>query len=121
MSKPIFVCVPEASHSNMIYEPLRIALSANGYVAVPLGLPSIGGNPATFNFTQDVVAIRNLVIQIADSGADVIVVLHGYAGLPGSEALLGLSKREREYAGLRGGVVRLIFIMSCEWGKAVSH
>jgi hypothetical protein len=104
----------------MIYEPLRIALSIHGYVAVPLGLPSVGGNPATFNFTQDVVAIRNLVIQISNSGADVIVVLHGYAGLPGSEALLGLSKREREYAGLRGGVVRLVFIMSCEWAKTIS-
>jgi hypothetical protein len=98
----------------MTYEPLRIALSLHGYTVVPLGLPSIGGNPATHDFTEDVQAIRRLVTQIANSGSDVIVVLHGYAGLPGGEALLGLSKRERECAGLRGGVIRLVFIMSCE-------
>jgi hypothetical protein len=114
MSKPVFICVPEASSPSSIYEPVRRALSNHGYTAIPLALPSIGGSPPTYDFTQDVQAIRNLVIHVIDSGVDVIVVLHGYAGLPGGEALLGLSKREREHAGLRGGVTRLVFMMSCK-------
>lgn len=36
----------------------------------------------------------------------------GYGGLPGAEALQGLGKAERARRGLRGGVVRLVFIMS---------
>jgi hypothetical protein len=72
----------------------------------------VGGNPATYDFTEDVRAIRNLVAHYADSGRDVILVMHGYGGLPGAEALHGLGKAEREQRGLRGGVVRLVFIMS---------
>jgi len=116
MSKPLFVCVPGASHSHLIYEPLKAALSFYGYTAIPLALPSVGGNPPTYDFTEDVRAIRNLVTDLADSGAEVILVMHAYGGLPGGEALYGLGKGEREQRGLRGGVIRLVFIMSCESG-----
>lgn len=114
MSKPVFVCVPGASHSHLIWEPLKVALSFYGYTVVPLPLPSVGGNPPTYDFSEDVQAIRNIVIEISDSGSDVILVLHSYAGLPGGEALQGLSKAERQRQGLRGGVVRIVFIMSCK-------
>lgn len=118
MSKPIFVCVPGASHSQIIWEPLKVALSFHGYTAVPLSLPSVGGKPPTYDFSEDVQAIRNLVIEISDSGSDVILVLHSYAGLPGGEALQGLSKSDRQQRGLRGGVIRIVFIMSCKSSRA---
>lgn len=75
--KPIFVCIPAPCHPAIIYEPLKASLSLHGYAAVPLHLPSIGGNPPTYDFTEDVVAIRTLVGQISDAGNDVIVVVHG--------------------------------------------
>jgi hypothetical protein len=53
-----------------------------------------------------------MVTQVADSGEDIILVMHCYGGLPGAEALSGLGKAEREQNGLRGGVIRLVFIMS---------
>ncbi|KAL2068192.1 hypothetical protein VTL71DRAFT_16290 [Oculimacula yallundae] len=112
MSKPVFVCVPGASHSQLIYEPLARILSLQGYSTYPLALPSTGGNPPTYDFREDVQAIRNLVGQIVDSGLDVIMVLHGYGGIPGAEALQGLGRDERSRRGLRGGVLRLVFIMS---------
>ena len=112
MSRPIFVCVPGASHSPLIYDPVKSALAYYGYEVTPIALPSVGGSPATYDFTEDVREIRNYVAQLADSGRDVILVMHGYGGLPGSEALHGLGKEEREQRGLRGGVVRLVFIMS---------
>jgi hypothetical protein len=114
MSRPVFVCVPGASHSHLIYEPLRAALSFHGYTAYPLALPSVGGNPPTYDFTEDVRAIRNICSDLADAGEDVILVMHAYGGLPGGEALYGLGKGEREQRGLRGGVIRLVFIMSCK-------
>ena len=112
MSKPIFVCVPGASHSPAIYFPLKTLLTSYNYTLIPLSLPSVGGSPVTYDFTPDVIAIRNLVTSIVDSGQDVILVMHSYGGLPGAEALRGLGKSEREKVGLRGGVVRLVFIMS---------
>ena len=112
MSKPIFLCIPGASHSPRIYEPLKAALVCYGYTIVPIALPSVGGNPPTYDFTEDVVAIRHMATHLVESGNDVIVVMHGYGGLPGGEALQGLGKREREQRGQRGGIVRLVFIMS---------
>jgi pimeloyl-ACP methyl ester carboxylesterase len=114
MSRPVFVCVPGASHSHLIYEPLRAALAYYGYTAYPLALPSVGGNPPTYDFTEDVRAIRNICAELADSGQDVILVMHAYGGLPGGEALWGLGRDERAQRGLRGGVIRLVFIMSCK-------
>jgi hypothetical protein len=116
MSRPVFVCVPGASHSHLIYEPLRAALAYYGYNAYPLALPSVGGNPPTYDFTEDVRAIRNICAELADSGQEVILVMHAYGGLPGGEALWGLGRAERAQRGLRGGVVRLVFIMSCKCG-----
>ncbi|KAH6684287.1 Alpha/beta hydrolase fold-1 [Halenospora varia] len=95
MSKPILVCIPGPSHPAVVFDPLKAALSLHGYTAIPINLPSIGGNPPTYDFTEDVLAIRNLVTQIADSGADVIVVMHSWGGLAGCEALRGLGKEER--------------------------
>lgn len=112
MCKPIFVCVPEASYSPLVYDPVKFALAHYGYEVNPIALPSIGRNPATYDFTEDVRAIRNYIAQLADSGRDVILVMHGYGGLPGAEALFGLGKMEREQRGQKGGVVRLVFIIS---------
>ena len=119
MSRPVFVCVPGASHSHLIYEPLRAALAYHGYTAYPLALPSVGGNPPTYDFAEDVRAIRNICAELADSGQDVILVMHAYGGLPGGEALWGLGRGERAQRGLRGGVIRLVFIMSCKSGWIV--
>lgn len=38
------------------------------------------------------------------------MVMHSYAGNPGSGAAYGLSVEEREEAGLKGGVVGLIYM-----------
>ncbi|CAG8977375.1 hypothetical protein HYALB_00007005 [Hymenoscyphus albidus] len=111
MSKPIFLCIPGASHPVIIYEPLKASLSLHGYSAVLLQLPSTGGNPPTFDFTEDLAAIRNTVAHLSDSGNDVIVVAHGWSGVMAGEALQGLGKVEREQRGRRGGVLRLVFIM----------
>lgn len=112
MSRPTFVCVPGAAHSPIIYDPVKSVLAYHGYEVVPLGLPSVGGTPATYDFTEDVRTIRNYIAQLADTGRDVILVMHGYSGIPGGEALRGLAKSDRERRGLRGGVIRLVFIMA---------
>lgn len=76
MPKPIFVCIPGASHSPQVYEPLKTALASYGYHTFPIALPSVGGNPATYDFTEDVIAIRSAVTHFVELREDVIVVMH---------------------------------------------
>jgi hypothetical protein len=112
MSKPIFVCVPGVSHPPIIYDPLKASLSLHGYTAIPVPLPSIGANPPVYDFTDDVLAIRVAVSRLVDAGTDVIVVMHGWSGVIGGEALQGMGKAERARRGLGGGVIRLVYIMA---------
>ncbi|KAF2655183.1 hypothetical protein K491DRAFT_704801 [Lophiostoma macrostomum CBS 122681] len=84
-----------------------------GYLTIGLPLLSVGAVPAYMNFDQDVKAIRDCLTQLVDNEEkEVILVTHSYTGMPGGEALIGLDKKERERKGLKGGVIRLIFIMA---------
>ena len=75
-------------------------------------LPSVCAVPAIYDFTEDVEAIRSCAARLAEAGEEIVVVLHSYAGLPGGEALHGLGKAEREKQGRKGGVIRIVYIMS---------
>ena len=88
-------------------------LDAHGYPTVGLPLPSAGAMPPNMTFDEDVNAIRDLVTKLVDTeGKEVILVVHSYTGMPGAEAPKGLGKKERQDKGLKGGVVRLVFIMA---------
>ena len=44
------------------------------------------------------------------TGNDVVVVVHSAGGITGSEATKNLSKPEREAAGKKGGVIRMVYL-----------
>lgn len=112
VSKPTVLIVPGAWHVPKHFEPLAEKLRHVEYHTVTLSLPSVGGDPPIDTFDEDVQVISNAVREIADARAECIVVLHSYAGVPGSEALQGLSKQERSAAGKPGGVVAIVFLSS---------
>jgi pimeloyl-ACP methyl ester carboxylesterase len=115
MVKPAFVFVPGASQTTEYWNKVIGGLAKHGYSGAAVPLPSvlIDGNPPTFDFSEDVAAIRDAVSKLVEEqGKDVVVVLHSYGGFPGSEALKGLGKREREEKGLQNGVMRMVFIMA---------
>lgn len=58
----------------------------------------------------DVQALRNNVLQQVEAGNEVVLVMHSYGCVVGGAAVRGLSKKEREGKGEKGGVVGLIFI-----------
>lgn len=109
MGKPSFVCVPGAWHTPAGYDALIKLLQKDGYDAVAVSLPSVGCKPVTYDFSEDVEAIRSTVTKLSDDGKDVIPVLHSYGGMCGGQALEGLAKEERASKGLKGGVVRGMF------------
>ncbi|KAL8659961.1 MAG: hypothetical protein Q9202_006866 [Teloschistes flavicans] len=59
---------------------------------------------------QDADLIRTVVLSLAEKDREVIMLLHSYGGAPGSEAVKGLSKKERESNGLPGGVTHIIYM-----------
>ena len=107
-SKPTVVFVPGFWHTTEGFGPLSALLRKADYPTIPFDLPSAGAHPGHPDFSQDVASLRALVTGLADAGKDVVVVMHSGGSIIGSEALRGLSKKER--GGKDGGVVRLVYI-----------
>jgi pimeloyl-ACP methyl ester carboxylesterase len=107
------VFVPGAFHRSAGYAAVARLLEAAGYTTKLVDLPSVGGAPPVTGFEPDVAAIRTAIESACDEAAaadvdvDVILFMHSYAGVCGSEAVQGLDRAARQ-AG-RGGVSHLIY------------
>lgn len=110
--KPIIVLVPGAWHTPESFTPLITQLSLAGYPCIPVTTPSSGAHPGHASFAADVSAIRTVVTSLVSAGKEVILVMHSFGSVIGSESLAGgeLSKTSRAADGKDGGVVRLVFI-----------
>jgi len=87
------------------------ALSIYDYPAICLDLPSVGAWPPLRNFDPDVAHIRAAVSKlVVEEGKEVILAMHSYGGVPGNEAMRGLSRDSQMASGLEGGVIKLVFI-----------
>lgn len=56
--------------------------------------------------------IRGTVSDLVYKERDVVVVMHSFSGMTGGTALEGLSKEVRSSQNLKGGVVRLIYVVA---------
>lgn len=61
---------------------------------------------------DDVKEASSVLNKHIDQGKDVVLLMHSYGGMVGTEATRGLSRIEREKNGLKGGIVRLVFLAS---------
>ncbi len=111
-SKPTFVLLHGAWHSPSCWSKTTALLSTHGYASITPALPSTGASPPLPDFTADVETIRSAVTELVEEGKDVIVVVHSYSGIPGGQALEGLDKKTVAEKGGKGGVVRMVYIMS---------
>ena len=108
--KPTILLVPGAWHSPDLYAPMTNLLVAEGYEYIGISLASTGADPALENWDPDVELIHKTVLGLLDQGKDVVLAVHSYGGLVGSEAMKGLGKKQRESEGKKGGVVHLVYI-----------
>jgi pimeloyl-ACP methyl ester carboxylesterase len=96
MPKPTIVLVHGAWHSPEHFKPVIEVLESHNYktaaVSCPSSSPTATATPATFE--DDCSAVRSVVLRELES-ADVLVVCHSYGGVPGSNALQGLSPPAR--------------------------
>ncbi|KAF1956051.1 alpha/beta-hydrolase [Byssothecium circinans] len=112
MSLPTIVLIPGAWHVPQHYTPLIDSLKARKFDIVADRLPSVGSKtPREQSVARDADFIKdNLLLPIINSGKEVLLLMHSYGGCPGADAAKGLSKKERQVAGKKGGIVGLVFM-----------
>ncbi|KAH8195057.1 hypothetical protein TruAng_010766 [Truncatella angustata] len=111
-SKPTIVLVPGAWLPTTAYEAYLSALEQEGYPTLAISYPSFDPtNPATADVAQDSRSIHGILAHLINNEEKhVVLVMHSYGGMPGSSAAKGLSVSSRREAGLRGGIIGLIYI-----------
>lgn len=110
--KPAIVFVPGAfsrpSDYDLVSDPLREA----GYEVHVVHHPSspdvlVDPTPSMYDDADN---IHLLVETLADEGKDIVLVMHSYGGLPGTQACEGMSRAERLRASKPGGIARLLYV-----------
>ncbi len=112
---PTMILIQGSFQIPQVYSKLVQGLVARGYPMIHPQLPTCSNVDST-NFPQlslldDALAIRTeLTRQIEHEGKTVVVVMHSYGGLVGSEAITEeLSYAKRRALNLPGGVIHLFF------------
>ncbi|KAI0134962.1 alpha/beta-hydrolase [Daldinia grandis] len=114
---PALVFSPGAWHTPEYFQPTTSRLTEAGFPCDTVSLPSIGselkspGSPSIpQSFDADVAAIRGTVLKHLDAGRDVVLIVHSYSGVVGSEAVAGLDAASRSRAGESTAVIHLIYV-----------
>ncbi|KAH6662814.1 catalytic protein [Halenospora varia] len=113
--KATIVLVQGSFQTPLVYEPLVKRLESLGYPTIHPKLPSCTDvdHPSFPSVTliDDALAIRlELIRQIEYGGKTIVVVMHSYGGLVGSEAVPEeLTFTSRKARGLPGGVIHLYY------------
>lgn len=123
ISKPFFVLLHGAWHTPKCFAPLIAARNNGGRAdrVVAPALPSSNATPVPADWDADTATIRATVSQLAEEGQDVVVVMHSLSGLTGGTSLDGLDKQCRGGKGLKGGVVRLVYIAAFLGPEGFQH
>ncbi|OAL30625.1 hypothetical protein AYO22_01477 [Fonsecaea multimorphosa] len=113
-NKPVIVIVPASFSPPSLYSEVVVALGSYGYETVVIHLPSVGNRsplPAS-TMADDAAYIKSLTTKLADEGKEIILVMHSYGGICGTESTKGVTMAERAQSQLKGGIVRLFYISS---------
>ncbi|KAK4681159.1 hypothetical protein QC764_0006130 [Podospora pseudoanserina] len=109
MAKPVFVLLHGAWHSPSCWQRVITELEKASYKAVAPALPSSRSTPPTPDWSKDVETIYQTVSELVKQ-EDIIMVIHSFSRITGGTALEGLDKDTCISKGLKGGVIRLIYI-----------
>ena len=109
--KPAIVLAHRAWHVPEHYESFMQALRQAGFDVFCPRLPTCNGNKrADADMYTDAHEVRSQIIALVDESREVVMLLHSYGGVVGTEAVKDLSLKERIAKCLRGGVIHLIYV-----------
>jgi hypothetical protein len=110
--KPAIVLAPGSFAKVSLYAKFTYLLYEAGYDRIEIvRMPSLGNRsplPAA-TLDDDADYVRQIIEEVSNEGFDVLLLAHSYGGLPATQAVKGVSKKEREAAGKKGGVVRILY------------
>lgn len=109
IANPTIVLVQGSFQLPDVYHKLADALRASGHSVVQPLLPSLTDPDkpdfASKTLSDDAAAVRAEVKRLVEEGKTVVLVMHSYGGLVGTEAVTqDLSFAQRQSSGLPGGV-----------------
>lgn len=114
MQKAHIVIVPASFAPPSLYSDFVQHLSEYGLSATVVDLPSVGNRdplPAA-SMMDDANHIKMVTTKLADDGYEIILMMHSYGGVCGTESTARVSKVERETIKKPGGIVHLVYISS---------
>jgi pimeloyl-ACP methyl ester carboxylesterase len=123
--KPTILLVQGSFQLPTAYEKFSKALESRGFEVVHPPLPSLTGQDlpdfAKKDLATDAAAIQEAAARLVDQGKIVMLVMHSYGGLVGSEAIPEeLSRLYRKAKGLPGGVAHLFYVAAFIFEKGRS-
>ncbi|KAF4434988.1 dehydrogenase reductase sdr family member 4 [Fusarium acutatum] len=111
-ARPALVIVPGNFSLPRFWSAIQRLVEDKGYPVEVVPLQSCREeriDPAP-GLADDVGEAQSVLKKHIKEGKDVVMLMHSYGGMVGTEASRGLSRIERENAGLKGGITRLIFL-----------
>lgn len=110
-SNPEVVLIGGAFHYPESYANFRTILESQGLsVHIPQLTTMNGARSPTADLYTDTAAIRDFVTELVDGGRSIVVLMHSYGGVIGTNALAGLGVEARKQQGFPGGVIQLVYI-----------
>ncbi|KAL6693453.1 Alpha/beta hydrolase fold-1 [Trichoderma pleuroticola] len=107
--KPTIFLVPGAWHEPDCWDAVTSQLEEYGYPFSTVQLLSSGGESST-SVAEDASHIRKSISRLVDAGKEIILVMHSYGGIPGTESAKGLLKKDRQAEGKLGGIISLVYV-----------
>lgn len=107
--KPTIVFAPGAWHQPSCFDRIRQSLHRRGYSTDAVSYPSVGFEPNS-TLSDDTTALRRVLEKVASTGKEIVLVLHSYGGMVGSNAVDGLGVHERMQQKKKGGVIMVVFM-----------
>lgn len=98
-------------HSPAHYGPMVSLLNLEGYDAYCPALPTCHSESIDTKMQQDADCIREEIISLLKIGKEIVVMMHCYGGIVGTEAIdETLTRSYRAAHGLKGGVTHLVYV-----------
>jgi hypothetical protein len=117
--KPTVIIVPGEWHVPDHYEALSKALRVKGYHVLVVHLATTRNNaPWPVNYHADEAVVASTILEQANKGREIVLVMHSYGGFPGSAACCRLLKKQIQENGEKGGVVATVYMATSTFAIA---
>ncbi|KAJ4129899.1 hypothetical protein NW768_006870 [Fusarium equiseti] len=112
--KSSLVIIPGNFSLPRFWSTIQKSVQDKGYSVEVVGLKSSREDPIdpAPGLADDVEEALSVLNKHIDHGKDVVLLMHSYGGMVGTEATRGLSRVECEKEGLKGGIIRMVFLAS---------